>query len=87
VQDRMITHDYDLFDFLHTLLPTELPLKEFYEEMYRLNTRAIAPKNQLSFARKIPLRDLPHLMLASLRVYRRLRKAYLDYGEETGPAS
>jgi radical SAM superfamily enzyme YgiQ (UPF0313 family) len=87
VQNQMITHDYDLFDFLHTLLPTTLPLKEFYEEMYRLNTRAISVKNQLAFARRIPLRDLPHLMLASLRVFRRLRKAYLDYGEESGPAS
>jgi hypothetical protein len=83
----MITHDYDLFDFLHTLLPTKLPLKEFYEEMFKLNTRAIAPMNQLRFARKIPLRDLPYLMLVSMRVYRRLRKAYLDYGEESGLAS
>ena len=87
VQDQMITHNYDLFDFLHTLLPTALPLKEFYEELYRLNTRAISVKNQLAFARKIPLRDLPHLMLASMKVYRRLRKAHLDYEEESMMAS
>jgi radical SAM superfamily enzyme YgiQ (UPF0313 family) len=86
VQDRMITHDYDLFDFLHTLLPTELPLKDFYAEMFRLNTRAISPGNQISFARKIPLRDLPHLMAASMRVFLQLRKAYLDYGETPSPS-
>ncbi len=30
VKNELITHNYDYFDFIHTLLPTRLSLKEFY---------------------------------------------------------
>lgn len=33
---QLTTHNYELFDFLHSVLPTELPKKEFYTEMARL---------------------------------------------------
>jgi hopanoid C-3 methylase HpnR len=32
---RLITRDYRLFDIQHTVLPTRLPLPEFYEELVR----------------------------------------------------
>jgi hopanoid C-3 methylase len=32
----MITHNYERFDFLHTVLPTKLPLEEFYANVARL---------------------------------------------------
>jgi radical SAM superfamily enzyme YgiQ (UPF0313 family) len=32
----LTTHNYELFDFLHTVLPTKLPLEEFYANMARL---------------------------------------------------
>ena len=79
VQDRLITRNYDLVDFIHTLLPTALPLKEFYEELYRLSTRTIPFHKQLSLLRKLPLKEIPLTLAKSRRVLKRLRTAYLDY--------
>jgi hypothetical protein len=36
----------------------------------------------LSLLRKMPVRDLPHLLAASTRAYNRLRRAYRDYGDD-----
>lgn len=35
-KSNLISHDYELFDFLHTVLPTKLPIKSFYREFYHL---------------------------------------------------
>jgi radical SAM superfamily enzyme YgiQ (UPF0313 family) len=32
---KLITRDYRLFDLLHTVLPTRIPLGEFYEELVK----------------------------------------------------
>lgn len=34
--NRIVTKNFDLFDFLHAVLPTKLPLKEFYQYYGRL---------------------------------------------------
>jgi len=34
--NELTTRNYELFDFLHSVLPTQLPAKEFYENMARL---------------------------------------------------
>jgi radical SAM superfamily enzyme YgiQ (UPF0313 family) len=34
--NELTTRNYELFDFLHSVLPTKLPLREFYENMARL---------------------------------------------------
>ena len=75
----MITHNYDYFDFIHTLLPTALPLKEFYEEYYQLYQKAIPFSKRLAMLRKMPLRDIPALLASSYRVFGQLRRAYRDY--------
>lgn len=79
VKGRMITHDYDFFDFIHTLLPTHLPLDEFYEEYYQLSTKAASPWKKLSTVPKYHLRDLLALQAKGNRFYSRLRFAYRDY--------
>ncbi len=78
VQDRMIDRDYDHVDFTHTLLPTALPLKDFYEECARLYEGSIPMANQLALLRKIPLRDVPRLSAIGKQFRRRLREAYRD---------
>lgn len=83
VKDRLITRNYDLFDFLHTLLPTTLPLEDFCEECYRLYKEAIPFRRQLSVLGKYPLKEIPSTLMTSRRVLKRLRTAYLDYGPET----
>jgi radical SAM superfamily enzyme YgiQ (UPF0313 family) len=41
VKDNLITKDYDLYDFKHTLLPTKLSLKDFYSEFAKLHMRML----------------------------------------------
>jgi radical SAM superfamily enzyme YgiQ (UPF0313 family) len=79
VRDRMITHNYDYFDFIHTLLPTALPLKDFYEEYYQLYQQAIPLTRRLGMLRKMRWRDVPAMVSSSYRVFGQLRKAYQDY--------
>lgn len=76
---QMITHNYDYFDFVHTLLPTTLPLKEFYREYYRLYQRAIPLPKQLATLRRMELKEVPALLFRYYQVLGRLRRAYLDY--------
>ena len=79
VQDRMITHNYDYFDFIHTLLPTQLPLKEFYKEYYQLYRKATSLTKQVSLLQKFPLKDILPFMIKSFQTFNRLRSAYRDY--------
>jgi radical SAM superfamily enzyme YgiQ (UPF0313 family) len=79
VREQMISHNYDFFDFNHTLLPTALPLKEFYEEYYQLYQKAVSLATRLAMLRKMQWRDVPGLVAGSQRVFGQLRKAYQDY--------
>lgn len=81
VKNQLITHDYDYFDFIHTLLPTALSLKEFYEEYHRLYTKAIPFTKGLSLVNKFPLKEIPSILTKTYRWRRRLRTAYLDFGK------
>ena len=82
VKPRLITHNYDYFDLIHTVLPTELPLKEFYAEYYRLCRGAVGPRQSLSYLRKFPLREIPPTLLKGYRFYSRVKKAHLDYDDD-----
>jgi radical SAM superfamily enzyme YgiQ (UPF0313 family) len=82
VNSQMITHNYEYFDFNHTLLPTTLPLKEFYGEYYRLYREGIAFSKQLSVLKKYRLKEIPPTLVKGYRIYNRLRRAYLDYENE-----
>lgn len=79
VKDRMLTQNYDYFDFIHTVLPTRLPLREFYEEYYLLLRKAVPGGRQIAFLQKHPWKEIPSTLLKAFRIYRKLRKAYMDY--------
>jgi radical SAM superfamily enzyme YgiQ (UPF0313 family) len=79
VKDRLIVQDFDYFDFVHTLLPTELSLKEFYAEYYRLYLKSLSAAKRLAMLGKMQLRDVPDLLARTYRVFGQLRKAYQDY--------
>ena len=79
VETRLITHNYDLFDFLHTQLSTTLPMKEFFKECDGLYTNAIPPARQISLLKKYSLADIPALLFKARRFHKRLRNAHLDY--------
>jgi radical SAM superfamily enzyme YgiQ (UPF0313 family) len=78
-KERLITDDYDYFDFVHTVLPTVLPLKDFYEEYYQLYQRAIPFSRRLGMLRRMQWRDVPGMVLSSYQVFNQLRNAYKDY--------
>jgi radical SAM superfamily enzyme YgiQ (UPF0313 family) len=79
VKEQMITHNFDYFDFVHTLLPTALPLKDFYEAYYQLYQKAIPVTKRLAILGKMQLRDIPAMLASSYRAFAQLRKAYQDY--------
>ena len=55
-EDRLLTRDYDFYDFIHTVLPTELPLKAFYAEYYGLMHGAIPMTRKIRMLRRFRLR-------------------------------
>jgi radical SAM superfamily enzyme YgiQ (UPF0313 family) len=79
VKDRLITRNYDFFDFIHTLLPTALPLEQFYDEYYRLYTETIPFHRRVTLLGKMPLKEIPSLLAKSRRIFQRIRTAHLDY--------
>jgi hypothetical protein len=79
VKHRLLTHDPAYFDFVHTLLPTRLPLEDFYREYTRLVSRAVSPAKAASFLRKFPWRELPGALAKAYRFVGRVRTAHRDY--------
>jgi radical SAM superfamily enzyme YgiQ (UPF0313 family) len=79
LEDQLLTHEPEFFDFIHTVLPTKLPLEEFYEQYFRLYTRTIPLKNSLPFMLKYRLRDVLPAMASFWRWAMRLRKLHRDY--------
>jgi len=78
-KESLITRNYDLFDFLHTVLPTSLPLKEFFNQYYLLHSRIASPVDTINNLKKYPLKEIPKLFLMLIKFYLRLKKAHLDY--------
>lgn len=76
---ELLSQKPELYDMMHTLLPTTLPLAEFYEEFALLWTRAVP------FYRMIPTlaRFGPRGLLQRVRLFgtvlKKIRLAYLDY--------
>jgi radical SAM superfamily enzyme YgiQ (UPF0313 family) len=81
VKDQLIIHNYDYFDFIHTLLPTRLPLNDFYAEYYKLYREAVSPVKGLSLLTKFPLLQIPGMFLKWERWMRRLKRLDRDYGD------
>lgn len=78
-QNRLITHNYDFMDFLHTQLPTTLPLKKFYTEFAGLYSNGTSMGKRLALLRKFPLKDIPYWLDKGRKLNRRLKNAYRDY--------
>jgi radical SAM superfamily enzyme YgiQ (UPF0313 family) len=79
VESNLITHNYDFFDFIHTVLPTELPLKDFYKEYLNLYKKGIPRWRGFYSLRKYPRKEILPLMKKSVHIYKRFENAYLDY--------
>jgi radical SAM superfamily enzyme YgiQ (UPF0313 family) len=72
VKDNLLTEGFELIDFFHTVLPTKLPLDEFYEEFLGLYRRAYPFKN---FIKSIAQRKAvlsPRAILMNVRMRKRM---------------
>jgi radical SAM superfamily enzyme YgiQ (UPF0313 family) len=79
VEPELITRNYDFFDFIHTVLPTELTLKEFYKEYLNLYKKGISSWRGIYSLRKYPRKEILPLIKNSFKTYKRFEMAYLDY--------
>ncbi|MGB5849114.1 MAG: radical SAM protein [Ignavibacteriaceae bacterium] len=79
VESKLITRNYDFFDFIHTVLPTKLSLKEFYKEYLNLYKKGISRWRSMYSLRKYSGKEILPLMKKSLQIYKRFEQAYLDY--------
>jgi radical SAM superfamily enzyme YgiQ (UPF0313 family) len=50
---NLITHNYNLFDLYHTVLPTRLPLKQFYNDLALYYGQTISPEKKLAALKQI----------------------------------
>jgi hypothetical protein len=73
LKDKIMTTNYDHFDFFHTVLPTRLPLREFYKELFNLYLRSQSLSKILTMLRKLPLLEIPGLVLQLGREEENLR--------------
>ena len=64
MKDKLITSDYDYFDFFHSLLPTTLPLKDFYRELTMLYKKSRSFRNRIKLMSRYPILEWPSLLKA-----------------------
>jgi radical SAM superfamily enzyme YgiQ (UPF0313 family) len=72
VKENLVTEGFELIDFFHAVLPTRLPLDEFYEEFLGLYRRAYPFKN---FIKSIAQRKAvlsPRMIFMNLKVRKRM---------------
>ena len=79
VRDRLITSNYDFFDFFHTQLPTKLPIRDFFRELAGLYTGSRSLKNQIKYLSRYRLRELPGLLRKYNGFMKRLKTLSDDY--------
>jgi hopanoid C-3 methylase len=70
--------DWEIFDRVHAVLPTRLPLRKFYAELSRLYERSYGLASIPRVQRALPWRSLPVMATQLARFSRRVRGAYID---------
>jgi len=85
VADRLLSERPELYDMLHALTPTRLPLPEFYDQLARLYQQAIPLHRALPTVFRFGWRNLA-LRLRLLGTFlTRVRQAHLDYEKPPTP--
>lgn len=78
-QAELLSRKPELFDMLHALLPTTLPLEEFYEQYAQLWVKAVPLHRMLPTLARFGARGI----LLRIRMFgeflKRIRRAHLDY--------
>jgi len=84
VEHRLLTDNPAFFDFIHTVLPTTLPLEDFYREYIHLMLYASPATKRISLLRKFGLSRLPFVFAVTYKLTRQLRSLHLDYKDLPG---
>jgi len=79
VKDRLLTGKPELFDMLHALVPTRLPLQEFYREMATLYTKAVPLHRALPTLLKFGLHGMRLRMRLFGEFLKRLQQFHQEY--------
>jgi radical SAM superfamily enzyme YgiQ (UPF0313 family) len=78
-EQQLLSRKPELFDLVHALLPTKLPLKDFYAEYAKLWSNAVPLYRVLPALARFGI----HGMLQRIRLFgtflNRIRTAYMDY--------
>lgn len=80
--DELITQNYELFDLAHSVLPTKLPIKEFYECLANLYRRAYIPKQipgEISSEKERISKSLPQSRKMMQQLMKILSEAHKHY--------
>jgi magnesium-protoporphyrin IX monomethyl ester (oxidative) cyclase len=80
---RITTRDWSLYDLEHAVLPTALPLDEFYREMARLQFRA-GMRTLPAMLRHFPLRDTLRIWASGPGALVDLRRSARDHETPAG---
>jgi radical SAM superfamily enzyme YgiQ (UPF0313 family) len=79
-EGQLITRDYDHFDLFHPVLPTKLPMEEFFAELHGLYQALNGPQEMLPTLSRYRVRDLPDIIGRFVRVSRQMRAGHTAYG-------
>ena len=78
-KDKFICDPYCFYDCMHTILPTRLPLKLFYQHFSRLTNIALRANPLRVNKIKVPLRDFIRAIVAGTKYIIALQLIYRDY--------
>ena len=79
LKDKVTSTNYNLFDGFHALLPTRLPLKEFYREVSRIIPLATSPETKVEIMKKVSPQIKEQFALIARESIKRIENAYLDH--------
>lgn len=79
-QAELLPYNPELFDFIHTVLPTKLPLSEFYAEFANLWQSSIPVHRAIRTFSKYGLRQLPNVFRLLGAAMKTMRQGHLDHG-------
>lgn len=83
----IITSDYDLYDFKHTVLPTKMPLKTFYREFKNLHYLAFPLHRRLIYRYLMPVAKYLPTFRTGYEILESLENLYEDHDEKTRMAA
>ncbi|MEN8188410.1 MAG: radical SAM protein [Thermodesulfobacteriota bacterium] len=78
-QNDLLPYRPELFDFIHTVLPTRLPFPEFYTEFALLWQNAVPPYRALKTFSRYGLKRLPGVFRLLSKATSTMRRAHLDH--------